>query len=195
MLGPVWSHEFFHRLQKLLFVLRHFHIDEIHHDNATDISKTKLTRNFISSFQVRFHRILLLVVAYAFVSAVYVNHVERFSMFYDQVSATIEIYSFSKTAFNLFSNSELVEDWCAILMKRNDIGLLRCNPLNITFSIGEDAFVICNNAVEIFIQKIAEYACCLCLLAENFCWSNSTTKVLLDTIPHSCQLRKILVQF
>ena len=94
MFSPVGAHEIFHRLDQLLFVFRKLHINEVHNNDPSDISKPELPRNFIGCFEVGLKCILLLVIAYTFISAVHVYYMKCFSVFNDEVSTTIEVYSF-----------------------------------------------------------------------------------------------------
>ena len=68
-----------------------------------------MPRYFGSRFEVCFQRILFLVVADAFVAAVYINDVECLRMLDDEVCATGQVYRFAKCCLYLFGNAKLVE--------------------------------------------------------------------------------------
>jgi hypothetical protein len=195
MLCPVGQHESFHPLEELLFIFRKLHVNEVNDDDAADIPQPQLPGNFIGCFQVGFQGILFLVVAYAFIAAVYVNYMEGFGVFNNQVGATVEVNCFAKGGFYLFGNPELVENGCPILVKAYDICLFRRNPLDIIFGIGKNGLVIGDNAVEVFIEQVTEYAGRLGLFAQDLGWRYRTPEVSLYALPHGRQFGKVFMQF
>ena len=60
----------------LFLFSRQLHVNEINYNDSTEIPQPELPGNFFSSFQVGFQCILLLVIAYAFIAAVYVNYMQ-----------------------------------------------------------------------------------------------------------------------
>jgi hypothetical protein len=71
---PVRPHKAFHSFYQLPFIIRKFHINKVRHDNTSQIAEPELARNFFRRFQIGFEGILLLVVTYALITAVYVDN-------------------------------------------------------------------------------------------------------------------------
>src|SRR5690606_35004819 len=99
MLCTVGAHELVHLLSQVFLILRQFHINEIYHYNAPNIPQPELSRNLCCGFKVGFKSILLLVVSYTFVPAVYIYYMQGFCMLNDEVSAAWQIHRFSKRGF------------------------------------------------------------------------------------------------
>src|SRR5690606_4355190 len=96
MLCTVGAHELVHLLRQFFLILRQFHIDEIYHYNPPHIPQPELSRNLCGCFKFGFKIILLLVVSYTFVPAVYIYYMQGFCMLNEEVSAAWQIHRFSK---------------------------------------------------------------------------------------------------
>src|SRR5690348_11133562 len=122
MFCPVGTHKVFHLVCNLSFVFGKFHINKINYNDAAYIAEPQLAGYFSRCFEVGFKSILLLVVAYAFITAVHINYMQGFRMFNDKVSATREVYRFSKRCFYLACNTIAVKYRSAI----TEIGRASC---------------------------------------------------------------------
>ncbi len=102
MLGPVAAHKTFHCLYQFFLVIGQLHVNKVYHDDAANIAQAQLAGYFFGCFQVCFYRVLLLVVAYAFIAAVYINYMQCFCVLNYKVRATVEVYRFTERAFTCF---------------------------------------------------------------------------------------------
>jgi len=73
-------------------------------------------------------------------------------VFNNDVSATIQIYSFTKCGFYLFGNSIGIKNGRTVSVVRNNFFFFRRNTLDITFGITIQRFIVDDNAVEICIE-------------------------------------------
>src|SRR5690606_37958125 len=105
---------------------------------------------FSCSFQIRFQRVLLLIVAYIFIPTVYINYMQGFSMLYNEIGATIQRYRFSKGAFNLFGYTHGIEYISMSLVY--DFDFFRCYTLYIVSSFSVDIFIVGYDTVVICTQ-------------------------------------------
>src|SRR6185312_7502966 len=117
MFGPVRTHKFFHLLGKLFLVFKQFHINKVNHYYSANITQAKLAGNFSSSFQIGFKSILLLVIAHAFITTIYINYMQRFGMFNNKISSAWKVNCFTERCFYLPCNSIAVKYRRAIIMK------------------------------------------------------------------------------
>src|ERR1700753_2494526 len=109
MFCPIRAHKPLHGLYKLSFVVGELHIDEISHDDTAEIPEPELAGNFFCSLQIRFKSVLFLIIAYTFITAVYIYYVQGFCMLNDQISSAGQIDGFSKCGFDLFGNTKMVK--------------------------------------------------------------------------------------
>ena len=112
MLGAVRFHDLLHPIGELALVFGEFHINEVYHDDATQVAQAQLTGDLISSFQVGLECILFLVVANALVSAVHIDHMQSFGVLDDQVGAAVQVDGLSERRFHLFGDAVCVKNMC-----------------------------------------------------------------------------------
>ena len=111
MFGPVACHRFSHVFKQLLSISGFRHVDVVDHDNTAHITETKLTCNFVGGGCVYVDSCFLLGVApFGTVAAVHIYHVHGLGMLDNQVSSTFIRNRTSKQRFNLFRDTEIVED-------------------------------------------------------------------------------------
>src|SRR5690606_14634034 len=132
------------------------------------VPQAQLARYFGGGFQVAGQGVLLLVIAGAFIAAVYVYYVQGFRSFYDQVYAAIQVHGFAKRGLYLAGNAVMVKNGRAVMIVGNNILLLRRYLLDVGAGIGIDAFIINDDAVKALVQQIAENAGGFGLLAQYF---------------------------
>ena len=109
MLGPIGIHAGLHFVEQLLFVLGQLHINEVHYNNAAEVTQSQLSGDLFGRLEIGLKGILFLIAAYTFVSAVHINHVQGFGMLDNNVSAAIEVDRFAERRFYLFGNAKSIE--------------------------------------------------------------------------------------
>src|SRR5205809_7960433 len=118
MLRPVTAHEVVHLLSEPFFVFKQLHINKVYNYNTADIPQPKLPRNFLRCLDIILKGILLLVIAYAFIAAIYINNMQSLSMLDNKISPAWQVNRFSERSFYLPGDSITVKNGCAIIMKR-----------------------------------------------------------------------------
>ena len=72
---------------------------------------------------------MLLVIAYAFIAAVYINYMQRFGVLNNEICAAGQVNGFSKGSLYLAGNSIAVKNGCAIIVEGKYFGFIGSNPL------------------------------------------------------------------
>jgi hypothetical protein len=169
MFGIVAGHLVFQSLVKLPAVRTFVHIDKIDHNNTAHIAQTQLTGNFGCGFQVNRKCIFFLAAVTVYlVPAVYINNMERFGVFDDQVYTAFNGDNFTERILDLFVDPEIVENGYFTLVNFNNINLIRRNGADVIFYFFGNSRIVNVNIVELFVKHITENGRSTVKFAYNF---------------------------
>src|SRR5439155_1072806 len=145
--GLVALEPFLHQVVNHLLVLAALHVDEIADDQATDITQSKLTRDFICRLQVRLQNCFL-DIAPTFVAArIHINGDERFGLIDHNIAAALQPDLPMKSVIDLLLHAISFENRRRTVVKADSIS---CAPGNLaeTFPLSR-IFDLARNATSI----------------------------------------------
>ena len=110
MFCPINLHEVLHGFIELLLVLRELHVDEVDHNDASDVAEPQLPCNLFCSLHIGLKGVFFLVVADTLVAAVDIDHMQCLCMLNDQVGSGRKVDCFSKSTLHLFGDASMVKN-------------------------------------------------------------------------------------
>ena len=159
MPGAVVRHDFAHVVVELLPVFGFGHVYEVDHDYSAHIAKSQLASYFVGGAQVHFQGVGFLVIArFCAVAGVYVDHMERFGVLYDDVCTVLERHCFPERRLYLACNAEMVEDGFALCVEFHNVGTLGGNQTYIVLNLCVGVGIVDVYAFEGGAEYVAEHA-------------------------------------
>ncbi len=128
-------------------------------------------------------------------SAVYINHMQRFRMFNNQVGPAVEVHSLAETNLYLFGDIVLIKNRSAAGIELYDVFFFRGNASDVVPYILEHLLRIHHDAVERRIQHVAQQGRSLAHLAHHFLGSIFTFQCQGKLLPFFGQVRHVFMQF
>ena len=157
--STVAIHYLFHFLLKNPFVFGILHVNKVDYDNATKVAQPKLAADFFGGFHIYFKGVAFLAAIHSWpVAAVYVDYVQGFGFFNNQVTTVGYVNRFAEWRFDLLGNTKMVENRHAARVTGNDILLLGRIEQNVIFNLFGQLYIVSYNFIELGWKQIAEYA-------------------------------------
>src|SRR5207249_10610969 len=119
--GLVALEPFLHQVVNHLLVLAALHVDEIADDEATDITQSKLTRDFICRLQVRLQNCFLDIAPTFVTASIHINGNERFGLVVHNIAAALEPNLPMKSVIDLLLHAVGFENWRRTVVKTNSV--------------------------------------------------------------------------
>ena len=157
MACTVFSEIFNHALVEFLSVFGHIHVNEIDDDDASHVSESELSGDFVGCSEIHVKCIgLLSFRRFGAITAVDVNHVERFGLFDDEIGSVFVGDAAPEGRFDLFGDRKVVEDGNVSFVEFHDVCTFRGDERDISLHFFKDVTVVDIDILKGWIQQVSK---------------------------------------